>query len=103
MQPTGALAHQYAVAMDNIFRENHPDIPLDADSFDIRPREALEEALEYLRLDGRIQEGEIADLLNDYDFGDSNLRTFFEKKDGEEKYKELIARITDIMKRWRSQ
>ena len=93
------LAHSCAHEMECVFKKLYPHMQLNADSFDLYPRESLETALEYLRLDGRIQEGEIADLMDDYDFGDNNLRSFFEKKDGETQYKELLGQIKNIIKR----
>ena len=93
------MAHQYAVDMEHIFRKIHPDIPLDADSFDIHPREALEDGLGYLLADGLIQKEDFSEMLETYDFGDENLTAFFNRPDGKEQYEELIRRISNIVNR----
>ena len=66
------MTHQYAHQMEKIFKKIHPSIPLDADSFDIRPKEALEDGLEYLYADGLIQKEDISEFMETYDFGDEN-------------------------------
>lgn len=93
------MVQQYAIRMEKIFGKIHPSIPLDADSFYIRPKEALEDGLGYLYADGLIQKEDISDFMETYDFGDENLSTFFNRPDGKEQYEELIRRISNIVNR----
>lgn len=93
------MVHQYAIQMEKVFKKIYPSIPLDADSFDIRPREALEDGLGYLYADGLIQKEDISDFMETYDFGDENLSAFFKKSDGKEQYEELLRRISNIINR----
>lgn len=93
------MTHQYAHQMEKIFKKIHPSIPLDADSFDIRPKEALEDGLEYLYADGLIQKEDISEFMETYDFGDENLSAFFKKSGGKEQYEELLRRISNIVNR----
>ena len=91
--------HYYAHQMEQIFEKIHPSMPLNADSFDIRPREALEDGLGYLLADGLIQKENFLEMLETYDFGDENLTAFFNRPDGKEQYEELIRRISNIVNR----
>ncbi len=91
--------HYYAHQMEQIFKKIHPSMPLNADSFDIRPREALEDGLGYLLADGLIQKENFLEMLETYDFGDENLTAFFNRPDGKEQYEELIRRISNIVNR----
>lgn len=88
--------HFYALQLEMAFRTAYPEIELDADSFSIRPKEALEEGLQYFWADGVIRKEECARLMAEFDFEDKTLLDFIAKDGGEERVQELINRLKEM-------
>lgn len=89
---------EYAVRFEAIVKKRHPEISLSADTVTIHPQEALETLLDYLVADGLIETTDIGEFLEEYDFGEGDLRTFIARR-GEEPVKELLRRMESL---WRN-
>ncbi len=89
---------EYSHRLEKLFQSKNPSVPLDSDSFSIRPDSALREGLNFLVLSGSITQSEANYIdIDTFHFEDMTLQQYLNNENGKQNIERLIEELRTVL------